>query len=96
MAVRALDEAGISWVEVFVGGGVNAVAAAVTAGLAVAALARPVAPVGSVEVGAQYGLPSMPGSDVVLHSNSIDERAKAALRAIAASYRGDAPVPNIT
>jgi DNA-binding transcriptional LysR family regulator len=94
MAARALDEAGIPWIEVFVGGGVNAVAAAVSAGLAVAALARPVAPPGSIEVGARYGLPPLPGSDVVLHSGSIDERAKGALRAIAASYRGDAAVAN--
>lgn len=86
MAARALDDAGIPWLEVFVGGGVNAVAAAVSAGVAVAALARPVAPAGSVEVGLRFGLPSLPGSDVVLHSGSLGERARHALRAIAASY----------
>lgn len=87
MAVRALDDAGVPWVEVFVGGSLNAVAAAVSAGLAVAVLARPVAPAGSAEVGIRYGLPSLPRTDVVLHSGaSIDERAKGALRAIAASY----------
>ncbi|AWV02647.1 LysR family transcriptional regulator [Burkholderia sp. JP2-270] len=88
MASRALDDAGIPWLEVFVGGGVNTVAAAVSAGLAVAALARPAAPAGSVEVGPRFGLPPLPSSDVMLHSGSLDERAKQALRVIAASYGG--------
>ncbi|KVC65489.1 LysR family transcriptional regulator [Burkholderia ubonensis] len=93
MAVRALDEAGITWVEVFVGGSVNAVAAAASAGLAVAVLARAVVPAGSVEVGARYGLPSLRGTDFVLHSgHAIDERAKGALRMIVASYSGNPPV----
>src|SRR5262245_10620026 len=39
LALRALDRARIPWREVFVGGGVTAVAAAVNAGLAVAVLA---------------------------------------------------------
>lgn len=39
IAERPLDTAGISWVETFVGGGVSAVTAAVSAGLGVAALA---------------------------------------------------------
>ena len=94
MAVRALGEAGIPWVEVFVGGGVAAVAAAVSAGLAVAALPRPVAPIGSVEVGARFRLPPLPGSDVVLHSGLLDLRAKEALRTIAASYGGEVRAPN--
>lgn len=77
-----------------VGGGVAAVAAAVSAGLAVAALPRPVAPIGSVEVGARFGLPPLPGSDVVLHSGLLDLRAKEALRTIAASYGGEVRAPN--
>ena len=44
IAVRALDKAGIAWSEAFVGGGVTAVAAAALAGLAVAPLARRIAP----------------------------------------------------
>src|SRR3954468_17507336 len=39
LAQQLLDAAGVPWTEVFVGGGVAAVAAAVTAGLGVAALA---------------------------------------------------------
>src|SRR5262249_46676594 len=40
MAVAALDKAGIGYSEVFVGGGIATIGAAVAAGLAVAALAR--------------------------------------------------------
>ena len=46
IAVRALDKAGIAWSERFVGGGVTAVVAAALAGLAVAPLARRIAPAG--------------------------------------------------
>ena len=47
LASRALDGAKIKWVEAFVGGGIAAVAAAVTAGLGVAPLAARLAPAGS-------------------------------------------------
>src|SRR6478609_3151610 len=51
IAVRALDKAGISWRERFVGGGVTAVAAAALAGLAIAPLARRIAPPGLIDIG---------------------------------------------
>ena len=41
LAIRALDKAGVPWVEAFTGGGVSAVVAAASAGLAVAPLAAP-------------------------------------------------------
>src|SRR3984893_17003749 len=47
IAVRALDRAGIAWGEAFIGGGVTAVVAAALAGLAVAPLARRMAPPGA-------------------------------------------------
>src|SRR3954470_22884106 len=49
--VRALARAGIAWTEAFVGGGVTAVTAAALAGLAVAPLARRIAPAGLIDVG---------------------------------------------
>src|SRR4030081_3873965 len=51
IAVRALDKAGIAWSEAFVGGGVTAVIAAALAGLAVAPLARRLAPPGMIDIG---------------------------------------------
>jgi DNA-binding transcriptional LysR family regulator len=87
IATRTLDAAGIAWTEVFVGGGMAAVAAAVSAGLAVAPLARSVAPVGAVEVGDQLGLPPLPSATIVLHSALSDQRSRAALRALSAAFR---------
>jgi DNA-binding transcriptional LysR family regulator len=87
IATRALDAAGIVWAEVFVGGGIAAVAAAVTAGLATAALAHRVAPTGAIDVGERFGLPSLPSSEVVLHSTLSDARSRGTLRTLAAAFR---------
>ncbi|MFO2465921.1 LysR family transcriptional regulator [Pseudomonas sp. 15FMM2] len=88
LAVRALEEAKIDWVEVFVGGGVMSVGAAVSAGLGIAALARRVAPAGAVEVSESFGLPRLPVSEVVLYSRISDERSRETLRALSATFRG--------
>src|SRR5207237_10340763 len=68
LAIRALDKADIAWTESFVGGGVTAVAAAALAGLAVAPLARRIAPQGLVDIGPSEGLPPLSFSKVMLHS----------------------------
>ena len=67
MAVHALDAAGIPWTEVFVGGGVATIGAAISAGLAIGALVRRVAPAGSVDLGPRLGLPKLPDNDVILY-----------------------------
>src|SRR5579864_6226715 len=72
MAIDALKAAGIAWTEVFVGGGVATTGAAVSAGLAVAALGKRVAPAGTIDVGAKFALPPLPSRDVVLHSSVSD------------------------
>ncbi|MDP4026420.1 LysR family transcriptional regulator [Methylobacterium sp. NEAU 140] len=87
-AETTLDAAGLPWREVFVGGGVLAVGAAVGAGLAVAALAPSTAPAGLAEAGARLGLPDLPVTRVVLHARPLRGRAAEALRALAAAYRG--------
>jgi DNA-binding transcriptional LysR family regulator len=84
-ALRALDAAGVAWTEVFVGGGIAAIGAAVEAGLAVSALARRVAPRGLIDVGDRYGLPALPVSAVTLHSRVRDERSAATLQLLASS-----------
>ncbi|UUQ66030.1 LysR family transcriptional regulator [Pseudomonas fuscovaginae UPB0736] len=88
LAVRALDDAGIAWTEVFVGGGVMAVGAAVSAGLGVAALAKRVAPAGAIEVGEQLGLPPLPLTEIILHARPTDARSQETLRALSATFRG--------
>lgn len=84
-AISALDTAGIAWQEVFVGGGVAAVSAALEAGLAVSALARRVAPRALVDVGAKHALPPLPVSRVTLHSRVREPRSAATLQLLASS-----------
>lgn len=86
-AIRALDKANVKWLEAFTGGGVTAVAAAISCGLAVAPLARRIAPPGTLDVGRSLALPPLGHSTVALHSRISDARARAALRTLAAAFR---------
>lgn len=90
MAVATLEAASIAWQEVFVGGGVATIGAAVAAGLAVAALSRRVAPPGTVDMTESLGLPPLPARSVVLHSRLADPVAKKALRTFASTLRATA------
>jgi DNA-binding transcriptional LysR family regulator len=87
MAGQLLDAAGVPWTEIFVGGGVAAVAAAVMAGLGVAALAPRMLPFGAVEVGPKLRLPDLPRLPVLLHTRIKDGRPLAALAALSAAFR---------
>jgi DNA-binding transcriptional LysR family regulator len=84
-ALRALERASIAWEETFVGGGMAAIGAALSAGLAVSALARRVAPPGVVDVGEKFGLPPLPQSHVVMYSRVREPRSADALRTLAKS-----------
>jgi DNA-binding transcriptional LysR family regulator len=90
MAIDALNGAGIPWTEVFVGGGIATTGAAVSAGLAVAALGRRVAPRDAVDVGAKFGLPPLPSRDVVLHSSVSDRGTRNSLKTLVAAIRATA------
>ena len=90
MAVRALDKPRVKWTESFVGGGVSAVVAAAAAGLAIAPLARRIAPAGMIDVGTAFSLPKLGASKVMLHSRVSDASKKAALRILAATFRKEA------
>lgn len=87
MACGLLDTAGIPWTEVFVGGGVAAVSAAVMARLGVAALARRMLPLGAVDVGPRLGLPEFPRLPILLHSRVRDGRARDAISALSAAFK---------
>lgn len=86
-AVRALDEAGIAWTEVFIGKGAAVVGAAAAAGLAIAVMARRTAPSGTIEVGHALSLPSLPTQEVVLYSALNDRRSRTALRTLAEAFK---------
>jgi DNA-binding transcriptional LysR family regulator len=90
MAIDALNAAGVAWTEVFVGGGIATTGAAVSAGLATAALGRRVAPPGTIDVGPRFDLPPLPTRDVVLHSNAGDRQAKNLLKTLMAAIRATA------
>ena len=87
LAGQLLDTAGVPWTEIFVGGGVTAVAAAVTAGLGVAALSPRMVPFGAVDVGPRLGLPALPRLPVLLHTRVKDGRPRDALAALSAAFR---------
>jgi DNA-binding transcriptional LysR family regulator len=90
MAIDALNAAGTPWTEVFVGGGIATIGAAVSAGLAVAALGRRVAPRDVIDVGPKFNLPLLPSRDIVLHSSVSDLRTKNSLKTLAATIRATA------
>jgi len=87
MAGQLLDAAGQPWKEIFCGGGVAAVTAAVMAGLGVAALAPRMLPFGAIDVGPRLGLPALPRLPVLLHSRVKSGRPHQALGALAAAFR---------
>jgi DNA-binding transcriptional LysR family regulator len=87
LVVRTLDKAGIAWRESFVGGGATAVAAAALAGLAIAPMARRIAPAGLIDIGPMHGLPRLGTMKVMLHSKVSDPAKLAALRTLAATFR---------
>ncbi len=89
-AIRALDKAGIAWTETFTGGGITALAAAALAGLGVTPIVRRIAPPGLIEIGATHRLPKLGNSKVMLYSKVSDSTKLAALRTIAATFRGAA------
>ena len=86
-AVRALDQAGIAWTEVFIGKGAAVLGAAAAAGLAVAVLARRAAPGGTVDIGAALSLPELPRQDVTLYTGLNDPRSRQALRTLAEAFK---------
>jgi DNA-binding transcriptional LysR family regulator len=87
LAAELLDAAGVPWTEVFVGGGVPVVAAAVMAGVGIAALSPRMLPFGAVDVGPRLGLPELPRLPVLLHTRVKRGQARDALTALSAAFR---------
>lgn len=86
-AVRALDQAGVAWTEVFIGKGAAVLGAAAAAGYAVSVLARRAAPGGTVDLGPVLSLPTLPSQDVVLYTALNDRRSRQALHALAEAFK---------
>jgi len=88
-ATRALDEAGLSWRFVFLGGSVMALQAAVKAGLGVGIFGSRNVPAGTEILGAREGLPALPTGKVVMHTRQSG-RLRRALTAAFQSAGGAA------
>ena len=87
IATEALDDAGIEWTEVFAGGGVSAVQAAVEAGLGVACLGLRNKPRGAIRLGRREGLPSLPVNEVVMLDRDVGDGLGGTFDVIAAAFR---------
>ncbi|EUC19184.1 LysR family transcriptional regulator [Paraburkholderia hospita] len=86
-ALKALDEAGIKWTEVFVGGGIGTVGAAVMAGLAVAPMTRRGCPPRAVDVGSRLGLPPLAPIEIAVYTRVRDASMRETIRSLGAALR---------
>lgn len=82
LTLRALDEAGLAWTEAFVTRDVAAVQAAATAGLGIACLGGRFRPPGTVALGKESGLPTLPPSEVAVLDSTREPAARLALARI--------------
>ncbi|TQV77821.1 LysR family transcriptional regulator [Denitrobaculum tricleocarpae] len=86
-AITALEAQDIAWREVFVGTGVAAVQAAVSAGLGIAALDSRNLPDDCRPVKKSLGLPLLPATQMLLHHRLSGRRGNEIASAIAAAFR---------
>lgn len=84
MVLTALQTQNRPWEEAFVGSGILAIGAAVTAGIGVGAMVGRMAPPGCVDAGQRFDLPALPSREVVLYSAQRDAQAQALIRALCA------------
>jgi len=84
---QRLRQSGIRWEEVFVGVGITAVIAALSAGIAVGVLPYRMAPVNLVEVSTKLSLPALPSMAIVLHSALSDQKTRSIIRTIQRVYK---------
>ncbi len=89
-AITALAAQDIAWREVFVGTGVAAVQAAVSAGLGIAALDSRNLPHDCRHVKSSLGLPPLPATEMLLHHRVPGRRGNEIATAIATAFRESA------
>ncbi|TDR82982.1 LysR family transcriptional regulator [Paludibacterium purpuratum] len=87
LAIHALEKTSLRWTEVFIGGNMQAVMAAVSAGLAVGAFPRRLAKPALIDVADRFGLPSLPSSSIVMLSSLSDRSTREALHTVATAFR---------
>lgn len=87
LAAHVLDSVGMAWTEIFIGGGVATVAAAVVAGVGVAALAPRMIQGDAIDVGKKLGLPDLPRMPILLHSRARTRVEKEMLEELVVGFR---------
>ncbi|MCG3462549.1 LysR family transcriptional regulator [Xenorhabdus bovienii] len=87
LTTKLLDQASIRWTEVFIGGGIQAVTAAISAGIALGIFPHRLAPAGLINVGATFGLPNIPPSSLIMHSPFSDKKTREVLSIITRTFQ---------
>jgi DNA-binding transcriptional LysR family regulator len=90
-ATQLLNDAGFSWVESFVGGGIATAINAVTAGIGVAPLPHRLAHSDLIEIGPELGLPELPRVPVVMLTNHVEPQSRETLKALIAAVHSSIP-----
>lgn len=83
MVSSALEAHQRPWSEAFVGSGILAIGAAVSAGIGIGAMVERMAPAGCVDVRARFDLPELPPRDVVLYCAHRDTQTRALVSTLA-------------
>ena len=86
VAARALDRAGLTWHETFVGGSCAMLLAATRAGVGIAPMGR-LTSGGAPDKGTALGLPQLPESQIVLLARTGSANVTAVVRALEAAVR---------
>ncbi|TGC63688.1 LysR family transcriptional regulator, partial [Salmonella enterica subsp. enterica serovar Wilhelmsburg] len=82
MVTSALQAQNRSWSEAFVGSGILAIGAAVSAGIGIGAMVERMAPAGCRDVRERFALPELPPRDVVLYSAHRDTQTRALINTL--------------
>lgn len=85
MVASALQAHGRPWREAFMGSGILAIGAAVSAGIGIGAMVARMAPAGCVDVTVRFGLPELPIREVVLYTAHRDAQVRHLIDALVAA-----------
>nr|WP_318557764.1 LysR family transcriptional regulator [Providencia stuartii] len=86
-ATKLLNQAGIEYKEVFVGGGLPALISAISSGIAIGILPYRLAPSHFVEISGKLSLPEIPSVNIVLHSALSDRKSRKISQTIEKIYK---------
>lgn len=87
LATEALEASGRPWSLAFLSRDLVAVQAAIEAGLGIGCVGRSAVPPGALVLGPESGLPALPASEVVFHTDARDRALGPALDRIAETFR---------